>query len=97
MLLKIFTYILRNKKVLLREHKRHTARKRAQDAEPPPTPAGLTPPPPGPDPPPAAGPYPPPQQLDLPPPSRTAGPDPPPGWTDLTPPPPREQTNKVKL
>ena len=33
-----------NKKVLLRERKRHTARKRAQDADPPP--AGPDPPPP---------------------------------------------------
>ena len=51
----------KNKKVLLRERKRHTARKRAQDADPPPQ-LDLTPPPPrrldltppaaGPDPPP---------------------------------------------
>ena len=34
-----------NKKVLLRERKRHTARKRAQDADPPPHQLDLTPPP----------------------------------------------------
>ena len=61
-----------NKKVLLRERKRHTARKRAQDADPPP-PADW-PPPPWLDltPPPPAGPDPPPRSADW--------PDPP-GWT----------------
>ena len=57
-----------NKKVLLRERKRHTARKRVQDADPPP----------GPDPPPPGSWTWPPRQLDLTPP---AGPDPPGSWT----------------
>ena len=44
---RIMYFKITNKKVLLRERKRHTARKRAQDADPPP--------PAGPDPPPLAG------------------------------------------
>ena len=95
-----------NKKVLLRERKRHTARHVAS------TPyvvlSWLTPPPPGwtwPPPgrldltPPLAGWtwLPPPGRLDLTPPSQLdltplPGPDPPPGWLDLTP--PREQTDR---
>ena len=51
-----------NKKVLLRERKRHTARKRAQDDDP--LPAGWTWPPPL-----SAGPDPPPHWLELTPPS----------------------------
>ena len=59
----------KNKKVLLRERKRHTARKRAQDGDPP-RQLDLTPPPP--------------RQLDLTPPPLAAGPDPP-RQLDLTP------------
>ena len=71
------TNITDNKKDLLRERKRHTARKRAQDTDPP---RWLThPPPAGPDPPLSA------HWPDPPPP---AGPDPPHQLTDLTPPPP---------
>ena len=90
-----------NKKVLLRERKRHTARKRAQDADTPPPLAGPDPPPPQ-----AAEPDPPCGWIDLwpdplpagPDPPGPAGPDPPRGWIDLWPDPPRcGQTNKVKL
>ena len=81
--------VIFNKKVLLRERKRHTARKRAQDADPPPTswtwplppPTGWTWPPQSadwPDPPLPAGPDPPPL---------ADWPDPPPHWLDLIPPP----------
>ena len=77
-------YYSRNKKVLLRERKRHTACKRAQDADPPL--AGPNPPPAGPDPPQLD--WPPRLDLTHPPP----GPDPPrldlthPPRLDLTPP-----------
>ena len=95
--------IYRNKKDLLRERKRHTARKRAQDANPPPVGSLTWPPPPlahwpdplpaGPDPPPAGWTWPPqsahwPPQLDLtPPPTSWTWSPPPRRLTHLTPPP----------
>ena len=88
-----------NKKVLLRERKRHTARKRAQDADSPPAgwtdpplPAGLTHPPPPAD------------WTDLTHPHWLDWPTPPgwtdltpPSWTDLTPPPPAGLTHPPQL